>query len=172
MPRSNPAPHAPGDGPLQPTDRLRVRDDSGRERLRFTEYLAAKKLKLTRQRAAVLNAVFTDGGHFEAEAIVQRLKADRARVSRATVYRTLELLKECQLVEKHDFGAPQSFYEHIQPGQHHDHLICERCGNVMEFHNERLEHLQSVICRNFDFQETHHSLRIFGICSKCRQSAN
>jgi Fur family ferric uptake transcriptional regulator len=75
------------------------------------------------------------------------------------------------LVEKLDFGTTRSFYEHVTPGGHHDHLICTRCGNVIEFHNERLEALQREICDNFGFHDSHHSLRIFGLCSKCRQVA-
>lgn len=138
----------------------------------FLDFLARKNLKLTRQRQAVVNEIFSDNGHFEAEALVERLKNGRVRVSRATVYRTLELLRECQLVEKLDFGSPRSFYEHVSPGEHHDHLICNRCGNIIEFYNERLEALQQEICRNFDFQDSHHSLRIFGLCSKCRHSTD
>lgn len=135
----------------------------------FLDYLAHRKLKLTRQRLAVVNEIFSDNGHFEAEELVERLKNKRMRVSRATVYRTLELLRECQLVEKLDFGSPRSFYEHVAPGEHHDHLICTECGTVIEFHNDRLETLQDEICRNFDFHESHHSLRIFGLCSKCHR---
>lgn len=137
----------------------------------FLHFLAHKKLKLTRQRLAVVDEIFSDNGHFDAEELVERLRNKRAHVSRATVYRTLELLQECQLVEKLDFGTPRSFYEHIAPGAHHDHLICTRCGNVIEFHNDRLEALQQEICNNFGFQESYHSLRIFGTCSKCAQSA-
>ena len=136
----------------------------------FLDFLASKRLKLTRQRQAVVDLIFSDSGHFEAEALVERLKQGRTRVSRATVYRTLELLRECQLVEKLDFGTPRSFYEHVPPGEHHDHLICTRCGNVIEFHNDRLEALQSEICGNFGFQDSYHSLRIFGLCSKCAQT--
>jgi Fur family transcriptional regulator, ferric uptake regulator len=136
----------------------------------FLAFLASKHLKLTRQRQAVVDEIFSDSGHFEAEELVERLKNSRTRVSRATVYRTLELLRECQLVEKLDFGTPRSFYEHVPPGEHHDHLICTRCGNVIEFHNERLEALQREICSNFGFQDSHHSLRIFGLCSKCAQA--
>jgi len=137
----------------------------------FLDFLVRKRLKLTRQRQAVVELIFSDSGHFEAEALVERLKIGRTRVSRATVYRTLELLRECQLVEKLDFGTPRSFYEHVPPGEHHDHLICTRCGNVIEFHNDRLEALQSEICSNFGFQDSYHSLRIFGLCSKCAQAS-
>lgn len=135
----------------------------------FLDFLARRGMKLTRQRQAVVDEIFRDNGHFEAEELVERLKTNRTRVSRATVYRTLELLRECQLVEKLDFGTHRSYYEHVSPGEHHDHLICLRCGNVIEFHNERLEALQKEICGNFGFRESYHSLRIFGLCSKCVQ---
>ena len=139
---------------------------------KFLEFLGRRGLKLTRQRQAVVNEIFGDAGHFEAEELVERLKGNRTRVSRATVYRTLELLRECQLVEKLDFGTQRSYYEHVSPNEHHDHLICIRCGNVIEFHNEALETLQDEICANFGFQESYHSLRIFGHCSKCAQTAH
>jgi Fur family ferric uptake transcriptional regulator len=141
--------------------------DVALQKRQFIEFLAARKLKLTRQREAVLDEILTNPGHFEAEEMVQRLKANRQRVSRATVYRTLDLMKECLLVERLDFGTQASFYEHVQEGEHHDHLICMRCGNVIEFHNDELEAIQSAVCRNFDFQVRYHSLRIFGLCSKC-----
>lgn len=140
------------------------------QRAAFLEFLSKHGLKLTRQRLTVVNEIFSDNGHFEAEELVERLKGNHTRVSRATVYRTLELLRECQLVEKLDFGTHRAYYEHVSPNEHHDHLICIRCGNVIEFHNERLESMQREICGNFGFEESYHSLRIFGHCSKCTQS--
>ena len=141
------------------------------EKAVFLRFLKSRGLKVTRQREAVVNEIFSDSGHFEAEELVHRLRGNRTRVSRATIYRTLELLRECQLVEKLDLGQSGSFYEYVNPGEHHDHLICLQCDSVIEFHNEKLERTQAEICRNFGFQETHHSLRIFGLCSKCSQNA-
>lgn len=156
--------------PVKPTRTERLDGSSPEEqKARFLAYLVHQGLKLTRQRQAVVNEIFSDNGHFEAEELVERLKRQSPRVSRATVYRTLELLQECQLVEKLDFGTHRSFYERVSPDGHHDHLICTRCGNVIEFHNDRLEALQQEICGNFDFRESYHSLRIFGLCSKCSQ---
>lgn len=156
---------ATGAGWISPQEHARL------QKAAFLDFLGRRNLKLTRQRRAVVDEIFSDSGHFEAEELVERLKNNRERVSRATVYRTLELLRECQLVEKLDFGSPRSFYEYVSPGEHHDHLICNRCGNVIEFHNERLEAIQQEICANFGFQESHHSLRIFGLCAKCAQHA-
>ena len=142
------------------------------EKSEFLRFLEWKKLKRTRQRDAVANEIFRGRGHFEPEEIVQRLKKNRTRVSRATVYRTLELLRECQLVEKLDFGEAGALYEHVHLGEHHDHFICTRCGKVIEFHNADLEALQSGICAKYGFHDTHHSLRIFGECRECRGSRN
>ena len=162
--RAPPNPHR--SAPSASTARDRSAEQQKRD---FVQFLATRNLKLTKQREAVVDEIFTKPGHFEAEEIVLRLKTNRQRVSRATVYRTLELLKECLLVERLDFGTQASFYEHVQEGEHHDHLICVRCANVIEFHNEKLEQIQAEVCRNFDFVERYHSLRIFGLCSKCRQ---
>jgi len=142
---------------------------SAEHRKAFERFLETRGLKLTRQRQAVLREIFQDNGHFEAEELVTRLRGSSTRVSRATVYRTLELLQECQLVDKLDFGTTRSFYEHISPDAHHDHLICTVCGTVIEFHNPQLEGMQQEICSRYNFQETHHSLRIFGKCDKCQR---
>ncbi|HUJ74974.1 MAG TPA: transcriptional repressor [bacterium] len=139
-----------------------------KEKSRFVEFLGTKKLKLTRQREVVLREVFGGFGHFEAEEVVERLKAKRSRVSRATVYRTLELLQECQLVEKVNFGTARSFYEHVHLGEHHDHMICTRCNVVIEFYDRRLEALQDEICRKHGIHLRSHSMRLFGECQVCR----
>ncbi len=144
------------------------RANFARERDLFLAFLAGKRLKLTRQRGAVINEIFGGGGHFEAEDLVEQLKRKHARVSRATVYRTLELLQECRLVEKVNFGTSRSFYEHIQPGEHHDHIICTRCNVVIEFVDERIEKLQEEICARHGIRLQSHSMRLFGECDVCR----
>ncbi len=146
-----------------------ARGGFARERSRFVEFLEHKGLKLTRQRELLVEEIFRGDGHFEAEELVERMKHRDARVSRATVYRTLELLQECLLVEKVNFGTSRSFYEHVQLGQHHDHMICTRCGTVIEFFEDRLEALQEEICRKHGLELTHHSMRLFGLCKQCRQ---
>ncbi|MDH4120252.1 MAG: transcriptional repressor [Deltaproteobacteria bacterium] len=138
-----------------------------RERLAFEEFLERRGLKLTRQREAVMKAVLEASGHFEAEEVVTLLRQGALRVSRATVYRTLDLMKECQLVEKLDLGTPHSYYEQVNLGEHHDHLICVTCGAVTEFHDLELETVQAEVCRRHGFSITHHSLRIFGQCQAC-----
>lgn len=142
--------------------------DLSRERSLFEAFLAGKSLKLTRQRETIMNEIFASGGHFEAEDMVERLKHKQARVSRATIYRTLELLQECRLVEKVNFGTSRSFYEHIHLGQHHDHIICTRCNLVIEFVDDRIEQLQEEICVRNGIRLKTHSMRLFGECIVCR----
>ena len=146
---------------------LRERPAQNREKLRFLNHLAGRGLKLTRQREAVLDEILASSEHFEADDIVLRLRQREVRVSRATVYRTLEMLQECQLVERLDFGTSPIYYEHTQLGAHHDHLICVVCRQVIEFYDSSLERRQGEICQQHRFKETHHSLRIFGICENC-----
>jgi Fur family ferric uptake transcriptional regulator len=166
-PRRAPRP-APRGAPHTARPAVPQRPDFQHERSVFAAFLAGKRLKLTRQRDAVIREIFGGGGHFEAEDLVETLKRKRARVSRATVYRTLELLQECRLVEKVNFGTTRSFYEHIQPGEHHDHIICTRCNLVIEFVDERIEKLQEEICARYGIRLQSHSMRLFGVCDACR----
>lgn len=163
------APGAPQKSPdARRGGRAPSRAEIDREKTLFTAFLAGKGLKLTRQREAVVEDIFASGGHFEAEDMVERLKRKRARVSRATVYRTLELLQECRLVEKVNFGTSRSFYEHVLLGQHHDHIICTRCNVVIEFVDDRIERLQEEICAAHGIRLQSHSMRLFGECAVCR----
>ena len=169
MTRATPAPSF-ATAPPEVRSRPRTpRSSLSQEQSRFAAFLAGKGLKLTRQREFVLREVFRGSGHFEAEELVERMKRRDARVSRATVYRTLELLQECMLVEKVNFGTARSFYEHVQLGEHHDHMICTICGAVIEFLDDRLEALQEEISRKHGMELTHHSMRLFGVCKACRQ---
>jgi Fur family transcriptional regulator, ferric uptake regulator len=152
----------------RPPKHAGIKQDFLREKTLFVAFLSGKSLKLTRQRETVVDEIFASGGHFEAEDMVERLKRKKARVSRATVYRTLELLQECRLVEKVNFGTTRSFYEHVHLGEHHDHIICTRCNVVIEFVDERIEKLQEEICASNGIRLESHSMRLFGECNVCR----
>jgi len=138
-----------------------------REAVRFESFLRARKLKLTGERTSILAAVFGKSSHFDAEALHEELKGAGGDISRATVYRTLDLLVQCGLVRKHSLGASHASYEAAQD-EHHDHLVCIQCGKVLEFYRPDLEHLQESICSERDFVPFHHSLQIFGLCSACK----
>lgn len=133
----------------------------------FRQYLNQRSLRLTTERQAVLDEVFAAHDHFEAEELLLRLKKGRRRVSRATIYRTLELLVDAGLVRKISLGGAGAYFEHIWGHEHHDHLVCIRCGQVIEFSNEALEGLQNKICQAHGFKPQSHSLKIIGLCQKC-----
>ena len=167
MPRSVPISRI-STGPA-PDRRTRAsKEGLGAVQVRFTEFLAGKGLKLTRQREQVLREIAHEHGHFEADELAQRMRKRDARVSRATVYRTLDLLLECMIVEKINFGTTRSFYEYVREGTHHDHMVCTRCGEIIEFYDNRVEDLQEEIAKKHGMALTHHSMRLFGVCAKCR----
>ena len=136
------------------------------ERL-FANYLRQKKLKLTPERRTVLHEVFQHHGHVDADELLVRMRSRRRRVSRATIYRTLDLLVDAGLIWKVSLGTNQAHYEHAYGAQHHDHLICLRCGQVIEFVNDRIEALQIKVCRDHGFEPIRHNMQIFGYCSRC-----
>jgi Fur family ferric uptake transcriptional regulator len=92
------------------------------------------------------------------------------RVGYATVYRTLKLLKECGLAAERHFDDGQARYEPTEEtAQHHDHIICERCGKIVEFNSEELERQQERIARFLGFVVSRHRMELYGICSDCRE---
>lgn len=135
----------------------------------FQEFLVKKGLKLTKERFAVLDQVFSFHGHFEPDQLYFRIKDSGLRVSRASVYRTLNLLVESGLVEKVSRTEKGTIYEHTFGHKHHDHLICEACGRIIEFYSGKIEQLQEEICRKNSFTGMSHTLEIKGYCQKCRK---
>lgn len=134
----------------------------------FERYLKTKNLNFTRERKLVLDEVFSIDGHLEADEIFLRLKKDKKDVSRATVYRTLGLLVDSGLVRKVYLGDDHIHYEHTFGHTHHDHLVCIKCGRVIEFSDKKIEKLQAKICQKNRFQEISHTVQIFGYCKDCR----
>jgi Fur family transcriptional regulator, ferric uptake regulator len=136
---------------------------------RFREFLATRKLRMTREREELLAAIFHAPRHFEAEDLIKTLKQRDGRVSRATVYRTLSLLEECGILRKSLFGHNRHFFESVVGRRHHDHLVCIRCGKIQEFEEPRIESLQQDITRQFDFKIVDHVHEIFGVCGPCSE---
>lgn len=135
---------------------------------RFRQYLASKGLRMTHEREAVLSGVLHIKGHFTADQLYLRLKRGNPRASRATVYRTLEHLVGSGLVDRVDLGGHQAYYENLYGREHHDHLICGGCGEIIEFANRAIEDLQEAVCRDHQFEAHYHSHKIFGRCRNCR----
>ena len=133
----------------------------------FTEFLEGKDLKLTSQRRTILRQAVDADGHFSAEKLLELSKKADDTISKATVYRTLALLKESKILEEQDFGDGRKVYERGQGRKHHDHLICVKCGRIIEFENEPIEKLQDSEAKKHHFRIVYHSLKIFGFCKSC-----
>jgi Fur family ferric uptake transcriptional regulator len=134
----------------------------------FTEFLEGKDLKLTSQRRTILRQAVGANGHFSAEKLLKLSKKADSTISKATVYRTLVLLKESKVLEEQDFGDGRKIYERAEGRKHHDHLICVKCGKIIEFENEPIERLQNSEARKNSFRIVYHSLKLFGFCKSCR----
>lgn len=134
----------------------------------FRNFLGEKGLKLTKERTAVLSEAFSFHGHFEPEYLYFRIKESGSKASRASVYRTLSLLVECGLVKKVTRTEKGTIYEHTYGHSHHDHMICDACGEIIEFYSEKLESLQDEICKENSFIGNTHTLEIRGNCERCR----
>jgi len=140
-----------------------------REVTRFQEFLQQQGLKLTHERVALVREIFSTHYHFEADELLFKMKEKAVKISRATVYRTLELLVKSGMVRRVHLGEDHYHYEHVTGNSHHDHLICTTCGGVIEFHDELLERRQLEICEKKKFTPTFHNLQILGLCDSCRK---
>lgn len=135
---------------------------------RFEEYLRDQNLKLTAQRQRVFERAFATHEHFSADTLYEWLREEEGPdVSRATVYRTLDLLERGGFVESLDTGQGGLVYEHVLGHRHHDHMVCEECGRIEEFHEERIEELQEEAARKHGFLVTNHVHRLSGLCRGC-----
>ncbi|MDP2681849.1 MAG: transcriptional repressor [Deltaproteobacteria bacterium] len=132
------------------------------------KYLHEKGLKSTTQRDAIIDVFFKTNTHINLEELLKRVRRKNPKVGYATVYRTMKLLTECGVAIERQFGDGQTRYEHIPDDSHHDHCICVKCGKIMEFENQKIEHLQKEIAEKMDFTVANHKLELYGFCSKCR----
>ena len=134
----------------------------------YREYLSGHSLKLTRQRRRIFDRAFSTHEHFTAEQLYSWLREeDGLTVSRATVYRTLSMLVEGGFLESLDTGRGELLYEHVLGHRHHDHMVCQDCGRIEEFYDQRIEELQLEACRRKGFTLVSHQLRLEGYCRTC-----
>jgi len=132
----------------------------------FTSYLERKNLRKTPERYAILKEIYEMEGHFDVDSLFSEMLEKNYRVSRATVYNTLDLLVECDLVSKHQFGKNQAQYEKAFGYRQHDHLICTDCHQVVEFCDPRIHNIQTTVGDLLEFKVMHHSLILYGSCLK------
>ncbi len=138
----------------------------------LSEYLAAKNLKSTSQRDTILNVFVEAGRHLSAEELYARVKKSHPGIGYATVYRTMKLLAEAGLAQERRFEDGFTRYEHASRDAHHDHLICTRCGAIIEFENESIEALQQDVARKNRFKVLSHKLELYGLCTGCQGKKN
>lgn len=130
----------------------------------FASHLEASSFRKTPERFAILEEIYRRNDHFDAEALYIHMKNQNYRVSRATVYNTLELLVNCDLVKKHQFGKNLAQYEKSYGYKQHDHLICVDCGKVLEFCDPRIQQIKNMMGELLGFKVTHHALNLYGQC--------
>lgn len=128
-------------------------------------FIAKEGLKNSRQRETIAEVFFETSEHIRVEDILNRVREVDPKVSQATVYRTMKLLVECDLAEARQFQDGQTRYEvSDDDGHHHDHLICTKCGKIIEFVDDRIEQLQVEVAASFGFTVSDHKMELYGIC--------
>lgn len=132
----------------------------------FADFLKTRGQRQTSGRFAILDALYASGEHLDADTLFSRLKNDGVSVSRATVYNTLDLLIECDLVVKHQFGKTQARYERSFAYWQHDHLLCIDCGEIFEFCDPRIQSIQETVAEIYGFEIAQHALNMYGHCRR------
>jgi len=135
------------------------------------DLLTSVGLKRTKGRAIILKELETRKDHFNAEKLYTVLNRKGTKVSRPTIYRTLKLLEQCHLIERLDIKKNCFYYEPLSQKKDHGHLICERCGKIMDFLSNGLETLKSNVCKNKDFKLDNISVQVFGLCRDCQRAS-
>lgn len=149
------------------THHERTAVEKARAHQAFEAYLASLGLRQTKQRRAILDAVLTLGPHVDAETIARQARKIDTSIGLATVYRTLQLMTDAGLLVERQFGKERTQFEFAdEEHEHHDHLICNRCGAIVEFFDEQLEKLQEGIAAGLGFRLTRHRMEMFADCLK------
>jgi Fur family ferric uptake transcriptional regulator len=131
-------------------------------------YLRRKGLKTTQQREAIVDAFLRTSGHVGLEDLLVHARKKYPRVGLATVYRTVKLLQEAGLAAARQFGSGHTLFEVSGGRAHHDHLICERCGYIVEFESDEIEELQATAAKQLGFNVLRHRHELFGLCEKAQ----
>ena len=138
---------------------------------RFGQFLARHGKRITQQRRLIVDTVFSHHDHFDADELIEHLKEliARRKVSRPTVYRTLSELVEAGMLRKMSLGG-RSVYEHEYGYPSHDHLYCQMCNKLIEFHSSDLERIRNAVAAEHDFQVIGHRMFVTGVCAECRRN--
>lgn len=135
---------------------------------RFRAYLHGRGLKITRERREILAEVFSSQDHFDVRGILRRMRGKGRNVSRATVYRTVDLLVDAKLLARLEFGDGEARYELLAGRARHEHLVCTDCGRIIEFTGGEIEKLLRTVAQQHQFETDSHHVQVFGRCSRCQ----
>lgn len=141
----------------------------------FISYLKQHAHRITNERFLILDAALNMQEHFDADELYLQMKNDYINVSRATVYKTLELMKECHILTRHNFKGERTRYETKIGRNPHYHIICITCNRIIEFEYPQIEKIQEKICKENNLKMVDHSLQVFAKCEnekKCKYNVN
>lgn len=144
------------------------KEEFAKEKEIFLEHIQKAGLRRTGQRDLILEIFLRTEDHLTSEDLYWLVQKEDETVGHTTVYRTLKLLTEAGLAREVRFGDNKTYYEHHYNHQHHDHMICTECGQVIEFFSQDIEELQDEMADKFGFRLSHHSLRMWGVCADCQ----
>lgn len=136
---------------------------------RLVQFSRKHKLKSSQKRKVIIYYFLNQDKHLSAEELYNMLKTKIPEIGYSTVYRTLKLLVECGLAKMRHFEKGITRFEPVHKKKHHDHLICTKCGAIIEFINQEIEKIQKQIARKYKFSVSDHKLEIYGLCLKCAQ---
>lgn len=140
-------------------------DPAGAKR-RWKEFLSDNRLNTTQQRELIVDYFLKSTDHLSIDELLAKVRKKSPKVGYATVYRTMKLLVEAGIATQRQFGDGQARYE--LAGEHHDHLICTKCGKIVEFEDDKIEALQESIADRFGFVLKRHRHEMYGICPDCQ----
>lgn len=135
---------------------------------RLKNILHNEGLRFTNQREAVWEEILSTDEHRDADEIYMAIRQNGISVSRATVYRTIDVLVKNNMVRKLDVGMGPSKFEHKMDAHHHDHIICVKCGRIEEFMVDKIEELQDRVAEEYGFKLVRHIHQLFGLCEDCQ----
>ena len=138
----------------------------------FKRYLKQKKLKLTKQRAAIAAMFLDKKGHLCVDELYYRLRKKYPRIGYTTVYRTMKILEKAKMASGVNFTGKRKRFEYSFDRQHHDHFVCQECGRVIEFFDPEIEKRQEFLCDKYKFESDRHQMQIFGICAGCKKKGD
>jgi Fur family ferric uptake transcriptional regulator len=135
----------------------------------FDQYKSEKGLKTSQKRLSIIGYFLQEDRHFSVEELYNEVKKVYPKASYSTVYRTLKLLADSGLAHICSFGDRTMRYEPAHKAEHHDHLVCQRCGTIIEFENTEIESLQKKVAQKHNFLVVLHKFELYGLCANCQK---